>query len=163
MDASTCGCFCSYLFCRRTKSQPHYVKYVREMSVSAPEFRFILQRSSKPSTPERIWSSHPMVRPTVGNRTNDLRNENSTDTETDSQENTMSVAMIATIGVYKKIISPLLPPACRFVPTCSSYGVQAIQEFGPTKGCILIAWRLLRCSPLGGKGYIQINVNVQRS
>jgi uncharacterized protein len=68
-------------------------------------------------------------------------------------ENPMSLAMISTIGFYKRIISPLLPPACRFVPTCSSYGVQAIQEFGPTKGCVLIAWRILRCSPFGGKGY----------
>ena len=65
----------------------------------------------------------------------------------------MSTAMIATIGFYKEIISPILPPACRFVPTCSQYGVQAIERFGPTRGVILIAWRLLRCSPVGGKGY----------
>jgi uncharacterized protein len=77
---------------------------------------------------------------------------NVTDTR-DNNESPMSLAMISSIGFYKRIISPLLPPACRFVPTCSSYGVQAIQEFGPTKGCVLIAWRILRCSPLGGKGY----------
>ncbi|KAL3787721.1 hypothetical protein HJC23_012147 [Cyclotella cryptica] len=65
----------------------------------------------------------------------------------------MSSSMIIAIGFYKKWISPLLPPACRFLPTCSQYGVQAIQEFGPTKGVILTAWRLARCSPLGGKGY----------
>lgn len=60
------------------------------------------------------------------------------------------------IGFYKNFISPLLPPACRFLPTCSQYGVQAIEEFGPTKGAILTAWRLLRCSPFGGKGKFQI-------
>lgn len=65
----------------------------------------------------------------------------------------LTSAMVATIGVYKNFISPLLPPACRFVPTCSQYGVQAIEEFGPSKGAILTAWRLLRCSPFGGKGY----------
>lgn len=65
----------------------------------------------------------------------------------------LTSAMVATIGVYKNFISPLLPPACRFLPTCSQYGVQAIEEFGPTKGSILTAWRLLRCSPIGGKGY----------
>jgi putative membrane protein insertion efficiency factor len=65
----------------------------------------------------------------------------------------VSQAMVATIGIYKNIISPLLPPACRFVPTCSQYGVQAIEEFGPSKGVVLTAWRLLRCSPVGGKGY----------
>lgn len=62
-------------------------------------------------------------------------------------------AMVGAIGVYKNFISPLLPPACRFLPTCSQYGVQAIEDFGATRGCILTAWRLLRCSPFGGKGY----------
>jgi uncharacterized protein len=65
----------------------------------------------------------------------------------------LSSAAIGALRFYKGFISPLLPPACRFVPTCSQYGVQAIQEFGTMQGCILIAWRLLRCSPLGGKGY----------
>jgi uncharacterized protein len=65
----------------------------------------------------------------------------------------VSAAMVATIGIYKNFISPLLPPACRFVPTCSQYGVQAIEKLGPVKGVILIAWRLLRCSPVGGSGY----------
>jgi putative membrane protein insertion efficiency factor len=63
----------------------------------------------------------------------------------------MSSAMVASIGFYKQVISPLLPPACRFLPTCSQYGVQAIEKFGPCKGATLIAWRLLRCSPFGGK------------
>lgn len=71
----------------------------------------------------------------------------------EQEESVMSAAMIATIGVYKNFISPLLPPACRFVPTCSQYGVQAIKEFGPSKGVVLTSWRLLRCSPFGGKGY----------
>jgi hypothetical protein len=75
------------------------------------------------------------------------------DTNTEEQENAMSAVMIGAIGFYKKVISPALPPACRFVPTCSSYGVQAIQEFGPAKGLILIAWRILRCTPVGGRGY----------
>lgn len=79
----------------------------------------------------------------------------STDAPDSSDESTgaMSSAMIASIGFYKNFISPLLPPACRFLPTCSQYGVQAIKEFGPTKGCILTAWRLMRCSPIGGRGY----------
>ncbi len=64
-----------------------------------------------------------------------------------------SASMIMAIGFYKKFISPLLPPACRFLPTCSQYGVQAIEKFGPQKGLILTAWRLARCSPFGGKGY----------
>jgi putative membrane protein insertion efficiency factor len=80
--------------------------------------------------------------------------EESQGTEDDeTKDDFLSVAMIWTLGAYKNVISPLLPPACRFVPTCSQYGVQAIKDFGPTKGVILIAWRLVRCSPIGGKGY----------
>ncbi len=73
--------------------------------------------------------------------------------EKNNDEELSSALMIGTIRFYKSFISPLLPPACRFLPTCSQYGVQAIEEFGPTKGAILTAWRLLRCSPLGGRGY----------
>lgn len=70
-----------------------------------------------------------------------------------SKEGRMTAGMTGAIGFYKGWISPILPPACRFVPTCSQYGVQAIQEFGPAKGALLTTWRLMRCSPLGGKGY----------
>ena len=69
------------------------------------------------------------------------------------EEGVMTSSMIMAIGFYKKWISPILPPACRFLPTCSQYGVQAIKEYGPTKGVILTAWRLARCSPSGGRGY----------
>jgi len=74
-------------------------------------------------------------------------------TESNEVEKVTSASMIMAIGFYKNWISPLLPPACRFLPTCSQYGVQAIEEFGPQKGLILTAWRLARCTPLGGKGY----------
>jgi len=79
--------------------------------------------------------------------------DDSADSQSEGEEEIMSGSMIMAIGFYKEWISPLLPPACRFVPTCSQYGVQAIKEFGPSKGLILTAWRLARCSPLGGKGY----------
>jgi putative membrane protein insertion efficiency factor len=78
------------------------------------------------------------------------RGETST---SEQEESIVSGAAIGAIRLYKFYISPFLPPACRFVPTCSEYGVQAIREFGVNKGCILIAWRLLRCSPIGGRGY----------
>ncbi|KAL7493696.1 hypothetical protein ACHAWT_003846 [Skeletonema menzelii] len=71
----------------------------------------------------------------------------------DSDTEVMSSSMIMAIGFYKKFISPLLPPACRFLPTCSQYGVQAIEKYGPQKGIVLVLWRLARCSPFGGKGY----------
>ena len=91
----------------------------------------------------------------------DNDSETSIDNDQEVEENTednvtdtvATKAMVNTIGFYKSYISPLLPPACRFTPTCSQYGIQAIEEYGPQKGLILIAWRLLRCSPIGGRGY----------
>jgi putative membrane protein insertion efficiency factor len=73
--------------------------------------------------------------------------------EEDEASAIVSAGMVTAIRFYKFWISPLLPPACRFVPTCSIYGMQAIREFGPYKGAVLTAWRILRCSPFGGKGY----------
>ncbi|KAJ1623402.1 hemolytic domain-containing protein [Pavlovales sp. CCMP2436] len=57
------------------------------------------------------------------------------------------------IGFYKDWISPLLPRACRFVPTCSSYGMQAYEQHGAAKGFVLTAWRIVRCNPFGGSGF----------
>jgi len=79
--------------------------------------------------------------------------DTSSSDDDDTVDNVGSTLMIASIGFYKDWISPILPPACRFVPTCSQYGVQAIKEFGPTKGLVLTTWRIMRCTPLGGKGY----------
>lgn len=91
---------------------------------------------------------------TKGDAGGDLEDSDGSKEKTeDAEKSEVSAAMVASIGFYKRFISPLLPPACRFLPTCSQYGVQAIEQFGPSKGAILTAWRLLRCSPLGGRGY----------
>ena len=57
---------------------------------------------------------------------------------------------------YKRYISPLLPPACRYYPTCSSYAVTAVERYGALKGLLLAVWRILRCNPLfpGGIDYV---------
>jgi len=57
------------------------------------------------------------------------------------------------IRAYKLLISPFLPPACRYLPTCSDYAAEAIASHGPVKGCWLTARRLSRCHPWGGSGY----------
>ena len=55
--------------------------------------------------------------------------------------------MLALIGFYRRFISPLIGPRCRFTPTCSAYGLEAIQKHGPWKGGWLTLNRLLRCHP----------------
>lgn len=62
-------------------------------------------------------------------------------------------ALLRIIAFYKKNISPLTPPACRFVPTCSEYTAQAIERFGAVRGCVMGFFRILRCNPLCKGGY----------
>ena len=53
---------------------------------------------------------------------------------------------------YQKVISPILPPRCRYKPTCSEYGKQAIIKHGPFKGGLLSIKRISKCHPWGGSG-----------
>ncbi|MCB0036659.1 MAG: membrane protein insertion efficiency factor YidD [Anaerolineales bacterium] len=57
------------------------------------------------------------------------------------------------IRVYQKVISPLFPPSCRFQPTCSHYGYEAIQKYGFVKGGWLTVKRVARCHPFNPGGY----------
>jgi putative membrane protein insertion efficiency factor len=54
---------------------------------------------------------------------------------------------------YQRVVSPLLPPSCRFVPSCSEYGYQAIEKYGIIRGGAMTVWRILRCNPFGKGGY----------
>jgi len=54
---------------------------------------------------------------------------------------------------YKKVISPLLPPSCRFYPTCSEYSIQALEKYGIVKGGAKSIWRIIRCNPFNNGGY----------
>jgi uncharacterized protein len=54
---------------------------------------------------------------------------------------------------YKWAISPMLPPACRYVPTCSEYAMEAVERFGVFHGGLMAVWRLLRCHPFVKGGY----------
>jgi len=63
---------------------------------------------------------------------------------------------------YKRLISPMLPHACRFVPTCSEYAAEAIERHGVLRGSALAAGRLLRCHPFARSGYDPPPQQVQR-
>jgi putative membrane protein insertion efficiency factor len=63
-----------------------------------------------------------------------------------------SAPALALINLYRRFVSPLLPPACRFLPSCSEYSAGAIERHGLLRGALLAAWRLLRCNPLSRGG-----------
>lgn len=65
----------------------------------------------------------------------------------------MKRAMLASLRFYKRRISPLLPPACKYTPTCSEYAMQAVERYGAAYGGYLAARRLLRCHPCAKGGY----------
>ena len=65
----------------------------------------------------------------------------------------MRVVLSAVVRSYQLLVSPLLPPACRFLPTCSEYAAEAIERHGAWRGIILASRRLVRCHPWGGSGY----------
>jgi len=56
------------------------------------------------------------------------------------------------IRIYQRTISPLLGPVCRYYPSCSHYGYEAMSVHGALKGTILTAWRILRCNPWSAGG-----------
>jgi uncharacterized protein len=64
----------------------------------------------------------------------------------------LSEVLILVIIGYQRLISPLLPPSCRFYPCCSSYGLTAVRVHGAVKGVILTTWRILRCNPWNAGG-----------
>jgi putative membrane protein insertion efficiency factor len=61
--------------------------------------------------------------------------------------------MIGAIRVYRRFVSPIMPARCRFVPSCSAYAVQALEEHGPVRGTWLTIRRLLRCQPFARSGF----------
>jgi putative membrane protein insertion efficiency factor len=65
----------------------------------------------------------------------------------------MKYAVLGILKLYKTLLSPFLPPACRFEPTCSQYTMQAVEKYGAFRGTWLGAKRILRCQPFSKGGY----------
>jgi hypothetical protein len=61
--------------------------------------------------------------------------------------------LIGLIKLYQVTLSPFIGRACRYTPTCSNYGIEAIEKYGPFKGSWLTIKRVLSCNPWGGSGY----------
>ncbi len=69
-----------------------------------------------------------------------------------SAKEILSSPFIILIKLYQLIISPWLGPSCRYTPTCSQYGIEALKKYGPLKGLWLTVKRIARCNPWGGHG-----------
>jgi putative membrane protein insertion efficiency factor len=65
----------------------------------------------------------------------------------------VSRVIAAPITLYRRFISPLMAPRCRYYPTCSAYAAEAIRSYGVLRGLVLAGWRLLRCNPLSRGGF----------
>lgn len=59
----------------------------------------------------------------------------------------MKALLLAVIRFYRKYISPTRPPCCRFIPTCSTYALEAVEKYGAWKGGYLALRRVLKCNP----------------
>lgn len=89
---------------------------------------------------ERLWAAALSARAVAGGALRILRG-------------LLRLALRGAIRAYQLIASPLLPPSCRYLPTCSDYAIEAIERHGAIRGVALAVWRLLRCHPWGGSGY----------
>lgn len=65
----------------------------------------------------------------------------------------MKKILISLIKFYRKNISPMTLPKCKYVPTCSQYAIDAIEKYGAIRGGLMAFWRILRCNPFSKGGY----------
>lgn len=65
----------------------------------------------------------------------------------------LRAALLWAIHFYRQNVSPYKKPCCKYIPTCSQYGLEAVERFGALKGGALTIWRLLRCNPWSRGGY----------
>jgi putative membrane protein insertion efficiency factor len=74
----------------------------------------------------------------------------------------VGLLMRGAIRAYQLLLAPVLPPSCRYYPSCSHYAVEAIARHGPWRGAWLGVRRLLRCHPWGGSGYDPVPLHPHR-
>ena len=83
---------------------------------------------------------------------NNVNNNNNNENQ-QSATSRLKDIMLGSIRWYREYLSPIMPPNCRFQPSCSVYAIDAITQYGPIRGGVLTAWRIFRCNPFGGSGY----------
>ena len=65
----------------------------------------------------------------------------------------MTRTLIIMVRFYRRVISPMFAPRCRYIPTCSAYALEAIEKYGALKGAALALRRILKCHPFHEGGY----------
>jgi hypothetical protein len=65
----------------------------------------------------------------------------------------LTFMLTAAIRLYQLVCRPILPPACKFTPSCSDYAIEALRRHGMPRGAALAGWRILRCNPFTAGGY----------
>ena len=65
----------------------------------------------------------------------------------------MKKMMVKSIRIYQKYISPMKGTKCPYIPSCSQYGLEAVEKYGALKGGAMAAWRILRCNPFSSGGF----------
>lgn len=73
-----------------------------------------------------------------------------------TSRNPLTWVLTGLVRGYQLIVSPWLAPRCRYYPSCSAYGLEALQEHGPLTGTVLAVWRVLRCNPWSAGGVDQV-------
>ncbi|MGL4908935.1 MAG: membrane protein insertion efficiency factor YidD [Bacteroidales bacterium] len=74
----------------------------------------------------------------------------------------LSLLFIFIVRIYKALISPILPSACRYTPTCSEYAMKALKQYGFFLGILLTLKRVFSCNPFGGYGYDPVPQNFRK-
>lgn len=74
----------------------------------------------------------------------------------------MTPVALRLLRLYKRWLSPVFPPSCRYVPTCSEYAMEAVERYGTLRGVMMAAWRVLRCHPLAKGGLDPVLKNPKR-
>lgn len=115
------------------------------------------QRSIPPFRPGFQGKNRSPFRFRVCGACRNSDDENSAGFKPYEKEYTSKIAMkyilMGLIKLYKLTLSKILPPCCRFTPTCSEYGFEAVRRFGAVRGGYLTLWRILRCNPFCNCGY----------
>lgn len=124
------------------KTMPTYPELEQAVEQAIARIVKEIDKSSPISTVAKASSDHPEQTAAAPSAQADETNQ------ADSQQLSLAVRLLSyPVKFYRACISPLLPPSCRFTPTCSQYALEALRVHGALKGTWLTIWRLLRCNP----------------